>query len=76
MIDIKIGIIQHPHEIDIEIDSKAEDVIKAIDEAIAAEKPLVWLIDSKGNQYGVPVAKVAFVEVRSSDDVKRVGFGV
>lgn len=75
-IEIKIGITQHPHEIDVELESNAEEVIAELEKAVADEKPLVWLKDSKGNQYGVPVAKLAFVEVRSIDDVKRVGFGV
>ena len=75
-IEVKIGVIQHPHEIDLEIDSNAEDLISTIEEAITSEKPLVWIVDAKGKRCAVPAAKIAFVEIKDVDDVKRVGFGV
>lgn len=75
-IEVKIGVIQHPHEVDLEIEGTAEELIANIEEAVAAEKPMVWLTDSKGHRAGIPAAKIAFVEVRDVDDVKRVGFGV
>jgi len=75
-IEVKIGVIQHPHEIDIEMEGTAEELIAQIEEAVAGEKPMVWLTDSKGNRSGVLSEKIAFVEVRGVDDVKRVGFGV
>lgn len=75
-IEVKIGIIQHPHEIDLEIDSAADDLISIIDTAVSEEKPLVWITDTKGNKTGIPAAKIAFVEVRTVEDAaKRVGFG-
>lgn len=75
-IEVKIGVTQHPHEIDLEMDGDADELIATVEEAVASEKPMVWLTDSKGNRSGVPAAKIAFVEVRNVDDVKRVGFGV
>lgn len=74
-IEVKIGVSQHPHEIDIEVDGKADDLIKSIEDAVSAEKPMVWVTDKKGNQVGVPALKIAFVEIRSIDEAKRVGFG-
>ncbi|MFN8015273.1 MAG: DUF3107 domain-containing protein [Acidimicrobiia bacterium] len=76
MIEVKIGVIQHPHEIDLEIDSSSEDLVKTIEEAISQDKALVFITDSKGNKVGVPASKLAFIEIKSADDVKRVGFGI
>ena len=75
-IEVKIGVIQHPHEIDLEMDGTAEELIAQIEEAVSGSQTMVWLTDSKGNRSGVLAEKIAFVEVRGVDDVKRVGFGV
>ncbi|HMS25532.1 MAG TPA: DUF3107 domain-containing protein [Acidimicrobiia bacterium] len=75
-IEVKIGVSQHPHELDFEMEGTPDELISLVDEAVGAEKPMIWVTDSKGNRVGVPSAKIAFVEVRSVDDVKRVGFGV
>lgn len=75
-IDVKIGIIQHPHEIDLEMDGTADEIISTIEEAISNEKPMVWFVDAKGVRAGALTEKIAFVEIRGADDVKRVGFGV
>ena len=75
-IEVKIGIIQHPHELDLEIDTTSEELISKIESAIQADKPMVWLTDVKGNSSGVLAEKIAFLEIKNVDDVKRVGFGV
>lgn len=74
-IDVKIGVIQHPHEIDIQVDSDADSLISTIQDAIENDKALVWITDSKNNKVGVPASKIAFVEIRTPDTEKRVGFG-
>jgi hypothetical protein len=76
VIDVKIGVSQHPHEIDLELEQDSDELMKTIDEAVSAEKPMVWLKDTKGQEVGVPSAKIAFVEIRTADASKRVGFGV
>ncbi len=75
-IEVKIGVTQHPHEIDLEMSGSAEELVASIEEAVASDKPMVWLTDAKGNRTGVLSEKIAFVEIRNVDDVKRVGFGV
>jgi hypothetical protein len=37
---------------------------------------ILWLTDRKGRQVGVPVAKVAYVEVDPPVSDRRVGFGI
>jgi len=75
-IEVKIGVIQHPHEIDLEVDGTADELIAKIEEAVNSDKPMVWFTDVKGNRSGVIAEKIAFLEIKNVDDVKRVGFGV
>ena len=42
----------------------------------AAEGTILWLTDRKGRQVGVPVAKVAYVELDPPTSDRRVGFGI
>jgi hypothetical protein len=75
-IEVKIGIIQHPHEVELEMDVKAEELISTIKAAIDSEQPLVWLTSKKNNQIGVPASKIAFVEIRNVEESsKKMGFG-
>jgi hypothetical protein len=73
--DIRIGIVNAPREVGIEMpdDSSAADVKAMIDDAVAASAGLVWLTDKKGREIGFPADKVAYVEIGSSED-QRIGF--
>ena len=44
------------------------------DDALAAGTTL-WLVDRKGRQVGVSAAKLAYVEIGSPEDERRIGFG-
>jgi len=73
--DIRIGIVQSPREVVVELgdDASADDVKATIDAAVAAGDGLVWLTDKKGNLSGFPADKIAYVEIGSADD-QRIGF--
>ena len=43
---------------------------------LADDGTILWLTDRKGRQVGVPVAKVAYVEVDPPASARQVGFGV
>lgn len=74
-IEVKIGVIQHPHEVEIELDMKAEELMSNIKEAVEADQPLVWLTSKKGNLVGIPASKLAFVEIRNMEEKsKKMGF--
>ncbi|HLI15019.1 MAG TPA: DUF3107 domain-containing protein [Acidimicrobiales bacterium] len=75
--DVRIGIIQTPKELDVELgDSVArEEVLASIEAALAEPEGVLWLTDRRGRRVGVPVAKVAYVEVGAASDERRVGFG-
>jgi hypothetical protein len=75
-VDVRIGVMHTPKEIDMELDDVDRDsLIKSIEDALASGTVL-WLTDRKGRRVGVPTERVAYVEIGAPDDHRRVGFGV
>ncbi len=76
--DIRIGITQAPREIAIEVedDNKSRDALKVnVEKALKGEIATLWITDKKGRDIAVPAAKIAYVEIGTGDDGKRIGFG-
>jgi len=75
-VDVRIGMIQTPKELEVHLadDADAADVKAQIDAAIA-DGGTLWLTDRKGRQVGVSAAKLAYVEIGSPEDGRRIGFG-
>lgn len=76
--DIRIGITQAPREIAVEVedDAKSRDALKAnVEKALKGEIATLWITDKKGRDIAVPAAKIAYVEIGTGDDGKRIGFG-
>lgn len=76
--DIRIGITQAPREIAIEVedDAKTRDALKAnVEKALTGEIATLWITDKKGRDIAVPAAKIAYVEIGTGEDGKRIGFG-
>ena len=76
--EVRIGVTQTPKELEVELGDGADrdKLLKEIEAAISAESGMLWLTDRKGRTIGVPAAKVAYVEIGSPKDERRVGFGV
>ena len=74
--DVRIGVTQSPKELEVILadDTDSDAVREHVDAAFAAGGTL-WLTDRRGRQFGVPVEKVAYVEIGSSQGARRVGFG-
>ncbi len=74
--DVRIGIIQAPRELEVELaeSESAEDVLARIDKALTAGEGVLWLSDKRGRQIGVPASRIGYVEI-GAPDVRRVGFG-
>ena len=74
--DVRIGLIQNPKELEIQLadDADAEALREQVRSAMQAGGTL-WLTDRKGRQVGVPAEKLAYVEIGSPDDGRRIGFG-
>lgn len=75
--DVRIGVTYTPKEIDIELPEGADsaEVRADVEAALGSGGGVLWLTDRKGRQVGVPVDKVAYVEIGTADDERRVGFG-
>ena len=75
--DVRIGIVQSMKELDVELpdDADRDKVLADIEDALGEEGRILWLTDRKGRQVGVPVAKVAYVELDPPVTDRRVGFG-
>jgi len=76
-LDVRIGIMQTPKEIELELpeDIDRESLMKDIDSALCKAEGVLWLNDRRGRRVGVPVAHVAYVELGPPVGERRVGFG-
>jgi len=77
-VDVRIGIVQTPKELEVELadDADREKVLADIEAALTgSDEGVLWLTDRRGRRVAVPVAKVAYVEVGAPSPDRRVGFG-
>lgn len=73
--DVRIGITQTPKEIELDMSEDGDAVKKVVEDAVAKGDIMLWLTDRKGRRVGVPAAKLAYVEIGSASEERRVGFG-
>ncbi|MGH9059670.1 MAG: DUF3107 domain-containing protein [Acidimicrobiales bacterium] len=75
--DVRIGVTNTAREIDVELpDSADPDQLAAqIEKSLATEHGILWLTDRRGRRVGIPADKVAYVEVDTNSQERRVGFG-
>ena len=71
--DIRIGIINSPREINFESSQTAQEVETSVATALESESKFVKLNDSKGKLFIVPVATIGYIEI-GSESTRRVGF--
>jgi hypothetical protein len=50
-------------------------VVADIEKLLKTGDGVLWLTDRKGRRVGIPVVKVAYVEVGAPSSDRRVGFG-
>jgi uncharacterized protein DUF3107 len=76
-VDVRIGITHTPKELEVEMpeDSDRDKVVAEIEKLLKTGDGVLWLTDRKGRRIGVPVVKVAYVEVGAPTSDRRVGFG-
>lgn len=73
-VDVKIGITDSPRELVVSTDQSSDEAHTAVEAALSGKEQLLRLTDEKGARYLIPVTKIAYVEVGSSER-PRVGFG-
>lgn len=74
--NVRIGLTYSSKEIEVELpeDTKRDEVKRRIEEALKSGDAL-WLTDRKGREIAVPADKIAYVELGSPSDDRRIGFG-
>ncbi|MDX2643834.1 DUF3107 domain-containing protein [Streptomyces sp. NBC_00510] len=72
--EVKIGVQHAPREIIIESAQTAEEVEKAVAEALTGTAKLLSLTDEHGKRVLVPAERLAYVEI-GEQAARRVGFG-
>lgn len=75
--EVRIGVVQSPKEIEVELPdgTDAATVSAQVEEAVGSESGVLWLTDRKGRKVGVPSGRIAYVEINTATDERRVGFG-
>ena len=72
--EVKIGVQFAPRELVLESAQSADEVAKAVSDALKADLGVLTLVDEKGRRVLVPADKLAYVEIAETEQ-RRVGFG-
>ncbi|GAA2515445.1 DUF3107 domain-containing protein [Streptomyces gobitricini] len=72
--EVKIGVQHAPREIALESGQSAEEVERAVNDALSGKTQLLSLTDDKGRKVLVPTDRIAYVEI-GEPAKPRVGFG-
>ncbi|MHB1497119.1 MAG: DUF3107 domain-containing protein [Acidimicrobiales bacterium] len=75
--DVRIGVSQHPREIEVEMadGASADELVATVEAALEKASGMLWLVDKRGRRVGVPAAKLAYIELDTGAETRRVGFG-
>ncbi|MGV9711773.1 DUF3107 domain-containing protein [Gordonia sp. NPDC003424] len=73
-VEVKIGITDSPRELSIQTGLTSDKAYAEVEAALNGKQSLLALTDDKGARYLIPVTKIAYVEVGSTEN-RRVGFG-
>ena len=75
--DVRIGVSQAPRELNVELpdDTDREELQASANAALAGDVDTLWLTDRRGRLVGVPSARIAYIEIGSAENERRIGFG-
>ena len=74
--DVRIGLTQTPKELEVQLDEGTDPAeVRAQVEAALGDSSTLWFTDRRGRQIGVPSEKLAYVEIGSPNEERRIGFG-
>jgi hypothetical protein len=74
VIEVRIGIIESPKELILELEEESKELIDKVNSALEEGSGLVWLTDSKGKQIAVSAGRIAYLEIEA-ERPRTVGFG-
>lgn len=74
--DVRIGVQNASRELEVLLadDTDSDKLRQHVEKALSSGGTL-WLTDRRGRRFGVPVDKLAYVEIGSSETGRRIGFG-
>ncbi|MGH3849627.1 MAG: DUF3107 domain-containing protein [Pseudonocardiaceae bacterium] len=74
--EVRIAVTQVPKEITVDMgdDVDSDALVGEIGSAMKGGSDMLWFTDRRGRRVGVPIAKLAYVEIDSTGPVRRVGF--
>ncbi len=75
--DVRIGVTNTARELEVEVADgiDADALAKDVDKAIGTEGGVFWVTDRRGKRVAVPSSKLAYVEIETGHEDRRVGFG-
>lgn len=73
--EVKIGVAESPRELNLTSNLSPDEVEALVADALKNPAGQLTLVDDKGKRYIVPAARVAYVEIGTSD-TRKVGFSV
>ncbi len=74
--EIRIGFVDSPRELDLELEEADQvELAQTVDAAMADSGRLWWVTDKKGRRVGISTSRVAYVVVGAQKEERRVGFG-
>jgi len=76
-VEVRIGVVQSPKEIEVDLPegADADQLASQVEAALASESGVLWLTDRRGRRVGIPSARIAYVELNLVSEERRVGFG-
>lgn len=74
MVQVRIGVQYVPKELVVETSLSADEVERALAEALAAEQGMLVLRDRRGGRVVVPADRVGYLEIGEEEN-RSVGFG-
>lgn len=74
--EVRIGVTYTAKELEVDLgdDADTDTIRDDIDAALAGEGAVLWLTDKRGRRVGVPTDKVAYIDIGSPEDARRIGF--
>ncbi|MEY3093345.1 MAG: hypothetical protein RL413_1175 [Actinomycetota bacterium] len=74
--EVRIVVSNVGREVTLDMADDELDATKTkVEAALSGAVDVLWLSDKKGRQVGVSSAKIAFIEIGSTDKDRRMGFG-
>ena len=75
--EVRIGVIYTAKEIEVEVtdETDRDELVSAVEASVAQGTGMLWLTDRRGRKVGVPVDKLAYVDIGAEAGERRVGCG-